>query len=111
MTRIKICGLCREEDARTAAREGADYLGFVLAASPRRCDARVAAAWLPPMRAEFPGVGLVGVFVRPAAAEVREQVEALGLDYVQLHGLPAGQRFDSPRPLIRAIAPGEAGRC
>ncbi len=33
---VKICGLCREDDARLAGKLGADMLGFVFAPSPRQ---------------------------------------------------------------------------
>ncbi|MES1161644.1 MAG: N-(5'-phosphoribosyl)anthranilate isomerase, partial [Rhizobacter sp.] len=51
-TRIKICGLTREEDVDAAVEAGADAIGFVLyAASPRAVSAERAAqlaARLPP---------------------------------------------------------------
>ena len=43
-TRIKICGLTREEDVDTAVEAGADAVGFVLyAQSPRHVSAARAA--------------------------------------------------------------------
>ena len=41
-TEVKICGLCRPSDARLAQESGADYLGVVLAPSPRRQEAEAA---------------------------------------------------------------------
>src|SRR5438874_750350 len=38
MTRIKICGLTRQEDAMEAARLGADFLGLILVPSSPRFD-------------------------------------------------------------------------
>jgi phosphoribosylanthranilate isomerase len=86
-TRVKICGLTRAEDALLAADLGADFVGVVLAPSPRRCDPAEARKWLPEARER--GARAVGVFVAPSAAELAEAVEALGLDLVQVHGLPA----------------------
>jgi phosphoribosylanthranilate isomerase len=107
VTRVKICGLCREEDARHAAGLGADYLGFVLAESPRRLDLRAAAPWIRRLKGAFPTVQLVGVFVRPAAGEMEEAASALGLDLVQVHGLTPPARFECALPVIRACAPAE----
>lgn len=77
----KICGLTRHEDARLAFEAGADYLGVILAASPRRREAGEA-------RVIWEGLGAqrVGVFVDPTDTEVIKLAEELGLDVAQLHG-------------------------
>ena len=85
-TRIKICGLTNEEDARLAARLGADFLGLVLAESPRRVRVQEARAWVAALKGGDRRAQLVGVFLRPSAAEVEDAVQALGLDLVQIHG-------------------------
>jgi phosphoribosylanthranilate isomerase len=113
VTRIKICGLTNDVDARHAAVCGAQFLGFVLAASPRRADPSEVAHWLPAIRRAFPAVRVVGVFVRPSAADVAEAVARLRLDLVQVHGMEhaAGVAAQfaadlaSPRPLILAAGP------
>ena len=82
-TRIKICGLTRAADVETAARLGADYLGFILAESPRRIVpekiAEITSGLSGPARK-------VGVFVDAPVDEVIRAVEIAGLDLVQLHG-------------------------
>ena len=82
-TRIKICGLTRAGDVRAAARLGADYLGFILAPSPRRVTPERVAA----LTAGLSGrVQKVGVFVDAPLDEVIAAVATAGLDLVQLHG-------------------------
>ena len=84
MTRIKVCGLTRREDALRAAELGADAVGFVFApSSRRRADAGTVAAIV----AELPPfVTAVGVFQDQPLAEVRRMAAECGLDLVQLHG-------------------------
>jgi phosphoribosylanthranilate isomerase len=79
---LKVCGLTRREDAESAARSGALYLGAVFAAeSPRFVPAEHAVrlfSGLEPSR--------VGVFVDAAVAEVVRTATSVELDVVQLHG-------------------------
>ena len=84
MTRVKICGLTRPEDAQLAVELGAWALGFILwPASPRACDPAVAAG----LAARYRRSAMcTGVFVDPTLDEVVHAVEGLGLSAVQLHG-------------------------
>lgn len=84
-TRIKICGLMRAEDARAAARAGADALGVILSPGYGRSVTLKEAATV---LARVPSdVGRVGVFVDATLDEVSKAVEVLGLTEVQLHGV------------------------
>lgn len=81
-TRVKICGLTREEDIDTAVAAGADALGFVLWPGSSRAidEARLAR-----LAARVPAfVTRVGLFVDQADDEIRRC--ARHLDLVQLHG-------------------------
>ena len=83
-TRIKICGLTREEDVDAAVGAGADAIGFVLyPASPRAVTVeRVArlAARLPPF------VTPVLLFVNEEAAAARAALAAVPGAVAQFHG-------------------------
>ena len=84
MTRIKICGITRVEDALAAANSGADAIGLVFyERSPRHVNiaqaAQLAAA-LPPF------VSVVGLFVDADEAFVREVLSNVPLDMLQFHG-------------------------
>ena len=83
-TRIKICGITREEDALAAVRLGADALGLVFyAPSPRAVSierAKVLAAVIPPF------VTLVGLFVNEAPDVIRAICDAVPLQVLQFHG-------------------------
>lgn len=84
MTRVKVCGLTRLDDALRAAELGADAVGFVFApGSRRRVDPETVArivSELPPF------VTVVGVFQDQPLGAVREVAETCRLDWVQLHG-------------------------
>lgn len=83
-TRIKICGLTREEDVDAAVAAGADAIGFVFyPPSPRYITpqrAAVLAQRIPPF------VDVVGLFVNESPKVVREACEALSINILQFHG-------------------------
>jgi phosphoribosylanthranilate isomerase len=84
VTRVKVCGITRLEDAELAASLGAWALGFILwPRSPRAAEEAVAAGIARQVRRR---VELVGVFVNPTLDEVAHAVDAIGLTHVQLHG-------------------------
>jgi phosphoribosylanthranilate isomerase len=84
VTKVKVCGITRLEDAELAIGHGAWALGFILwPKSPRACDPATAAMIAARTRRR---VETVGVFVDPTLDEVSQAAEGLGLSAVQLHG-------------------------
>jgi phosphoribosylanthranilate isomerase len=84
VTRVKVCGITRLEDAELAAELGAWAIGFVLwPQSPRAADTAAAAVIAAVMRRR---VELVGVFVNATLDEVAHAADELHLTHVQLHG-------------------------
>jgi phosphoribosylanthranilate isomerase len=84
MTRIKLCGITRPEDAELAASLGAWAIGFILwPGSRRRADLAVAAGIARALRRRLE---LVGVFVNQPLDDIVAAADALGLTHVQLHG-------------------------
>lgn len=83
-TRVKICGITRPEDARSAVEHGCDAIGLVFyAPSPRFVQPETAsriAAELPPF------VDAVGLFVDAAPEHVRDVLSRVRLDILQFHG-------------------------
>ena len=83
-TRIKICGLTREEDIDAAVAAGADALGFVFyAPSPRYVSPQRAAELakrIPPF------VDVVGLFVNEPPEAVHAACAALPISILQFHG-------------------------
>lgn len=87
MTKIKICGITREEDALYCAEQGADFLGFIFVpGSPRFIEPERAAAIAAKVREKEKHPKLVGVFRDASNDYVREIASLVGLDLVQLHG-------------------------
>ena len=84
MTRVKVCGITRSEDAELAVELGAWAIGFILwPRSPRAADPAVAAGISQALRRR---VERVGVFVNATLDEIAHAADALTLSHVQLHG-------------------------
>ncbi|HMV17827.1 MAG TPA: phosphoribosylanthranilate isomerase [Zoogloea sp.] len=83
-TRIKICGLTREEDVDAAVGAGADAIGFVFyPPSPRHVSFARAAELA---RRVPPFVTVVGLFVNTPRAEVDEALRQVPIQLLQFHG-------------------------
>ncbi|MGW0843956.1 phosphoribosylanthranilate isomerase [Streptomyces sp. NPDC002787] len=106
---IKICGLKTEQDVDTAVEAGADAIGFVFSASPRRIDAATAARLI---RRVPEHVLTVGVFREEPLDDVRSLATDSGIRAVQLHGPEDRAYYDDLATggwtLIRAAAFGDA---
>jgi phosphoribosylanthranilate isomerase len=106
-TRIKICGLTREEDVKAAVAAGADAIGFVFYPPSPRYVAPQRAAEL--VRLIPPFVDVVGLFVNEAPETVLAACNALPINVLQFHGDEDAaycRRFG--RPYLRAarVRPG-----
>jgi len=107
IVKIKICGLTRAEDVQAAVAAGADAVGFVFAASPRRIsiDNAVRLAGYVPG-----GVLRVGLFMDQAGSEIRQVVSAVPLDLLQFHGSETERECEAfDRPWLKAVAMEDAG--
>ncbi len=82
--RTKICGITNVPDAECLATAGVDAIGLNFFEKSKRFvevgEAAIIAAALPPE------VLRVGVFVNASIESIRDTVERVGLDFVQLHG-------------------------
>lgn len=123
MTRVKICGIARLEDARLALELGASEIGFILAPSPRRVPPETARDIVAALRADralaehrelagFSAFRAIGVFVNEAADAMRDIVNTVGLDAAQIHGDETAEgcaTFDFPwYRVLRPSSPAEA---
>jgi phosphoribosylanthranilate isomerase len=104
-TRIKICGLTREQDVDAAVAAGADAIGFVMyAKSPRAVSVQRAAELakgLPPF------ITPVLLFVNAPATEIIAACKRIAGATIQFHGDESAQdceaaTLDNSRPWVRA---------
>jgi phosphoribosylanthranilate isomerase len=100
-TRVKICGMTRQEDVLAASAAGADALGFVFyPPSPRNVSLETAA---PLFAVVPPFVSKVALFVNPTPETVHDALVALPIDVLQFHGdEPADFCAQFGRPWIKA---------
>lgn len=85
MTRVKICGITREEDAKQAVRPWAQmpWAWCFLCQKPTFCQRRASsghAAHIPAF------TSIVGLFVNASVAEVEAVLAQVPLDILQFHG-------------------------
>lgn len=133
MTRVKICGITRAEDAAVCDELGADFLGFIFVReSPRFIQAEKAADIVQmirpssalrapsprkrgeggPEQSEGPGEGpcFVGVFRDASVEEIERVSKLVKLDVVQLHGSEGDDVIERiTLPVIKAFQIGQAG--
>jgi phosphoribosylanthranilate isomerase len=110
MTKIKICGLTREEDALVCAEQGADFLGFIFVPStPRFVEPERAAAIAAKVREKEKHPKIVGVFRDASNDYIREIHSLVGFDFAQLSG---SETDDAMRDLgiaaVRTLRVGDA---
>ncbi|MGB0721069.1 MAG: phosphoribosylanthranilate isomerase [Gammaproteobacteria bacterium] len=88
-TRIKICGITRDEDLQCAVEAGADALGFVFhEASPRNVSIATARA----LSGRVPAfVARVALFMDAGEELIRSVLDEVELDLLQFHGQESPQ--------------------
>ena len=100
--KIKICGLTRTEDVEAAVEAGADAVGFVFTASPRRISidtAKRLSSYVPR------GVLSVGLFLDQGRSEIEQVIAAVPLDILQFHGSETEQECSVfNMPWLKAVA-------
>tara|TARA_B100001750_G_C15522146_1_gene612728 strand:+ start:4108 stop:4773 length:666 start_codon:yes stop_codon:yes gene_type:complete len=107
MTKVKICGISKVENAQAAVDAGADFVGIVFEPNSRRCVGTEEAKNI----IESTEIGnrtervlWVGVFANQSVEEVNEIVEYCGIDIVQLSGKESPQYCAQMiRPVVKVI--------
>lgn len=83
-TLVKICGIRNVDSAQAAVDAGADFIGLnFVPTSKRRVDILVAQQISKTVKGK---VKRVGVFKNQPISDMKQIVESVGLDYIQLHG-------------------------
>jgi phosphoribosylanthranilate isomerase len=122
MTKIKICGITRADDAHMAAELGADFLGFIFVPdSPRYIDPKRAAKIIAQVQwsggkgtrhdgrpIESHPLHCVGVFRDASVEEMRRVTAIAGNEYLQLHGNEPDEAVRAVgKPVIKGVHVGE----
>lgn len=102
VTRIKICGITRLEDALAATYAGADAIGFVFyPPSPRSITLEAAEKIIQSLP---PFATTVGLFVNASFEEVSKISNKLSLDLLQFHGEESPEHCEQfNQPWIKAL--------
>jgi phosphoribosylanthranilate isomerase len=105
VTRVKICGITRVEDALVTEDAGADAIGLNFVPNTKRFISLSRAQEI--SEALSPFMARVGVFRNASFETILEAVEQAGLNAVQLNGQESDDfaaRVAGLRPVIRAVS-------
>jgi phosphoribosylanthranilate isomerase len=101
-TRIKICGIKEKSHALGASKAGADFIGLVMAPSPRQVSVVQAREIVGVIKEHGEATETVGVFVNMPAPAVNQIARDCSLDWIQLSGNETwGYCQMIKRPLIK----------
>ncbi|MGD9927657.1 MAG: phosphoribosylanthranilate isomerase [Sphaerochaeta sp.] len=105
MTKIKLCGMQREEHIEWANEAGCDYIGFVFAPSRRQISRAVAADL---RKRVSSSISVVGVFVDESIEHIARIADEGTIDLIQLHGSEDEVYLQTLRsvcslPIIKAV--------
>jgi phosphoribosylanthranilate isomerase len=102
MTKVKICGLRREEDIRIVNKYLPDYIGFVFADSKRKVTGEEAHRLKSQLDERILSVG---VFVNAPIEEIAALVKAKIINSIQLHGDEEENYMSALRSMIKEAVP------
>ena len=107
MTKIKICGLTRQEDIEAVNRYLPDYIGFVFVSKSRRFLAPGRAAVLKEQLS--PKIRAVGVFANEDKELIADLIKQRVIDMAQLHGQEDEDEIrwiqaKTGQPVIKAVS-------
>ena len=106
-TRVKVCGITRQQDLMAAYRAGADAIGLVFFnKSPRAVTAEQANTILNSIP---PFITRVGLFVNAEPEFIRSVLDTVYLDVLQFHGEETNNQCVAyDKPFIKAIRVSES---
>jgi len=103
-TRIKVCGIKEKSHALGTSKAGADFIGLVMASSPRQVTVAQAREIVSVIKECGKASEAVGVFVNMPAPAVNRIAQDCNLDWVQLSGNETwGYCQMIKRPLIKVL--------
>ncbi len=97
VTLVKICGITNFDDALSAIKAGADFLGFIFYPPSKRSITKgEAQSLISRLRSEIDCPLLVGVFVNETAETVAQILDFCDLDLAQLSGYETPNLISDP---------------
>lgn len=102
LTNIKICGMTSLSDIQCVNDNHVDFAGFVMffPKSKRNLSAETAKQLLPALNRDIKSVAVV---VSPTVEQLA-QIERLGFDDIQIHGILSGEVLEAAKvPILRAF--------
>lgn len=101
--KIKICGITSPEESKYLINNQVDYMGIVLFYPKSKRNKSISEAREILKSLSLQVIKKVAVTVSPTIQQVRE-IEALGFDYIQIHGTLSKETFDEIQiPILRAF--------